>query len=153
MYENEPRAFKKYIHVANAVNPKVAEALESLGLVRYNDQSIESDSAMYEYLGELLQTVPEEKREGLYIKMPTVEMKKWMNVLKIFDTRDDDEEDDKDVNPDEKIKRINPKWKRIMRGTGGMKQPASEYYRRQMVAKPNVDPCCDELRNLLFRYI
>jgi len=152
MYENEPDSFKRYIHVANAVNPKVAESLEALGLVRYNDQKIESDSAMYEYLGELLDSVPEKKRQGLYVKMPTVDVKKWMKVLKIFDMGDDEDED-KDVDPDERVKRINPKWKRVMRGTGGRKQDAKEYYKRLMVAKPNVDPCCDELRNLLFRYI
>jgi len=151
MYENEPSEFDRYIHVANAVNPKVAESLEALGFVRYGEQD-DSDSSISEYLNELIETVPDKNRTGLYIKMPT-EIKKWMNVLKVFDVIDDDEEDDKEIDPDDKINRINPKWKRVMRGTGGKKQPAKDYYRRQMIAKPNVDPCCEELKELLFKKI
>lgn len=151
MYENEPESFNKYIHVANAVNPKVAQSLEALGLVRYNDHNISDQSELFGYLKEILDTVEEKKRKGVYIKMPT-QIKKWMSVLKIFDTFEEDEDED-DVDPDDRITRINPKWQRVMRGTGGRKQPAKEYYKRQMKVNPDTDPCCDELKENLYRLI
>jgi len=152
MYENEPTSFNKYIHVANAVNAKVADSLEALGLVRYNDQNLNNDSEIFGYLKEILDTVEEKDRTGVFIKMPT-QIKKWMSVLKIFDTFDDDEDEDDGLSPDEKITRINPKWQRIMRGTGGRKQPAKEYYKRQMMVNPDADPCCDELREHLYNLV
>tara|TARA_R110001592_G_scaffold40119_9_gene131962 strand:- start:3340 stop:4872 length:1533 start_codon:yes stop_codon:yes gene_type:complete len=149
-------AFKGKYQFANLTNPNIREYLktkhgfEYLEIPRDDAEQVAFMLDFPEPIQEAIMLLEDETSKGLMIKMPkpqNVKKSEWQYILKIFD-RGDDKKKDKDPDNEKAIQ--NPKWARVIRGSGGRKTDFKEHYKRRM--KPNMSsPCEDEIKEIIFR--